>query len=50
MFTAETTDALRRGLNLTRILNIPPASMMSSEQLAQLAIAEHSVIPLSYLM
>ncbi|KAL5466919.1 hypothetical protein EMCRGX_G031082 [Ephydatia muelleri] len=50
VFTAETTDALRRGLNLTRFLNISPACMMCSEQLIQLATFEDSVRPLSHLM
>ena len=50
VFTAETTDALKRGLNLTRFLNIPPACMMGSEQLIRLANVEDSVRPLSHLM
>ena len=50
MFNAETTDALRRGLSLTKFLNIPPASMMNSDQLIQLANVEDSVRPFSHLM
>eukprot|EP00731_Ephydatia_muelleri_P026844 Em0018g944a len=50
VFTAETTDALRRGLNLTRFLNISPACMMGSEQLIRLANVDDSIRPLSHLM
>ncbi|KAL5466973.1 hypothetical protein EMCRGX_G031138 [Ephydatia muelleri] len=49
VFTAETTDALRRGLNLTRSLNIPPACMMGSEQMIELANVKDSVRPFSHL-
>ena len=50
MFTVETTDALRRGLNLTILLNIPPAFMISCAQMIELATVKDSVRPFSHLM
>ena len=45
MFTPETIDDFRRGLNLTKQLNLPATAMMNFEQLSKLS----GVIPLSYL-
>ncbi|KAL5466959.1 hypothetical protein EMCRGX_G031124 [Ephydatia muelleri] len=50
VFTVETTDALRRGLNLTILLNIPPAFMISCAQMIELATVKDSVRPFSHLM
>ncbi|KAL5475165.1 hypothetical protein EMCRGX_G027231 [Ephydatia muelleri] len=48
--TPEVANDLRRGLNLTKFLNLPPNCMINPEQLTRLASAEDSVTPLSYLM
>ncbi|KAL5475173.1 hypothetical protein EMCRGX_G027240 [Ephydatia muelleri] len=47
--TPEVVNDLRRGLNLTKSLNIPPNCMINLEQLIRLANVEDSVTPLSYL-
>ena len=50
MFTPETIEDLRRGFSLAKLMNIPSAAMMSSQNMIELFYVGNSVRPISHLM
>ena len=51
MFTLDTIEELREGLDWTLLLNIPSIALLSPQQMADLVVCDGAVIrPFSHLM